>query len=238
LRRLLQEAMPDLVAAAHPLYLVLDDLSGAALVSAFAWSQWFPDWAEKLRERLGAEQHSQLMAQRVNVCWGLQEGNSGMSDAVPRNVADADAGDVRNPADPLGWHQLADSEGAGFRRVRRLDVTLDTANNRLVIDSAFQDSATRPVGGPVAIHEYLLRATADATTLELLSIEPEARILPFSECPGAMANTQRLVGRRLDQVRNEVLAQLRGPAGCTHLNDALRALADTPALAEGLREPA
>jgi hypothetical protein len=90
----------------------------------------------------------------------------------------------------------------------------------------------------VAIHEYLLRAIADATTLELLSIEPEARILPFSECPGAMANTQRLVGRRLDQVRNEVLAQLRGPAGCTHLNDALRALADTPALAEGLREPA
>lgn len=229
LRKLLQEVMPDLVASAHPLYLVLDDLSGAALVSAFAWSQWFPDWAEKIRERLGAEQHSQLMAQRVNVCWGLQPGNSGMSDAIPRNVADADALDVRNPADPLGWHELADAPGAGFRRVRRLDVTLD--GGLLRIDSAFQDSATRPDDGPVAIHEYNLRATADATTLEVLSIEPEARILPFSECPGAIANTQRLVGRRLDQVRDEVLAQLRGPEGCTHLNDALRALADAPALA-------
>jgi hypothetical protein len=29
-----------------------------------------------------------------------------------------------------------------------------------------------------------------------------------------------------------VLDRLRGPLGCTHLNDMLRALADVPALAE------
>lgn len=235
LRMLLREVMPDLIAQAHPLYLVLDDLSGSALVSAFAWSQWFPDWAAKLRERLGDEQHAQLMTQRVDVCWGLQAGNSGLREGgPPDNVADADAGDVRNPADPLGWHALSDHEGAGFRRARRIDVTHDRAAGLVRIDSAFQDSAARPDGSRIAIHEYLLRATADAATLELLSIEPEARILPFSECPGAVANTQRLIGRRLSAIRDEVLAQLRGPEGCTHLNDALRALADVPELVSEL----
>lgn len=236
LRMLLREVMPDLIAQTHPLYLVLDDLSGSALVSAFAWSQWYPDWAEKLRQRMGEEQHAKLMTQRVNVCWGLQEGHSGVREGgPPKNVADAEAGDVRNPEDPHGWHGLSDHEGPGFRRARRIDVVRDEAAGVLRIDSAFQDSAAKPGGGRIAIHEYLLRATADIDTLELLSIEPEARILPFSECPGAIANTQRLVGRKLPEVRDEVLTQLRGPEGCTHLNDALRALADVPELAAELK---
>lgn len=231
LRMLLREVMPDLIAKTHPLYLVLDDLSGAALVSAFAWSQWYPDWAEKLRQRIGEEEHDKMMSQRVNVCWGLQEGHSGVQPGgPPKNVADADAGDVRNPEDPHGWHGLSDHEGPGFRRARRIDVTRDEAAGLLRIDSAFQDSAAKPDGGRIAIHEYLVRATADLKTQELLTLEPEARILPFSECPGAIANTQRLVGRKLPDIRDEVLAQLRGPEGCTHLNDALRALADVPEL--------
>ncbi|WP_240197925.1 DUF2889 domain-containing protein [Novosphingobium sp. P6W] len=229
LRSVLREIMPDV---AHPLYLILDDLSGSALVSAFAWAQFNPDWSKRLRERLGDEQHDQLLAQRVNVCWGLQEGNSGVQPGgPPQDVASADAGDVRNPLDPQGWHALSDHEGAGFRRARRIDVTRDEAAGVIRIDSAFQDSAARIDGSRVAIHEYLLRATADLATLEVLSIEPEARILPFSECPGAVHNTQRLVGKGLADIRDEVLAQLRGPEGCTHLNDALRALADVPELA-------
>lgn len=232
LRGLLREVMPDLVAQAHPLYLVLDDLSGTALVSSFAWSQWHPDWADRLRAKMGMEQHERMMEQRVNVCWGLQEGNSGVSgDVDPKQVANADAGDLRNPGDPLGWHPLADHDGPGFRRARRIDVTRDDASGVIHIDSAFQDSAMRRDGTRVAIHEYNLRASADAATLELLSIEPEARILPFSECPGAVTNTRRLVGRNLGAIREEVLAHLRGPEGCTHLNDALRALADVPELA-------
>ncbi|MEE4453922.1 DUF2889 domain-containing protein [Novosphingobium resinovorum] len=232
LRGLLREVMPEMVAAAHPLYIVLDDLSGTALVSSFAWSQWYPDWADRLREKLGEERHAQMMAQRANVCWGLQEGNSGLTDEVdPDRVANADAGDLRNPIDPSGWHDLAEADGPGFRRARRIDVTLDRENGVIVVDSAFQDSAKRRDGSRVAIHEYRLGARADATTLELLSLQPEARILPFSECPGAIANTGRLVGRNLAEIREDVLAQLRGPEGCTHLNDALRALADVPALA-------
>lgn len=239
LRSVLRERLPQLIARNDPLYLVLDDISGTALVSAFAWSQWYPDWAEKLRERMGGEELDRMMQSRVNVCWGLQEGNTGIRrEGPPHNVADADAGELRNSSDPEGWHSFHDEDGPGFRRARRIDVIRDEVAGHLRIDSAFQDSAKLREGGRVAIHEYLLRATCDLDTLEILALEPEARILPFSECPGAVHNTARLTGRRLDEIRDDVLALLRGPEGCTHLNDALRALADVPALAEGLREVA
>jgi hypothetical protein len=114
-----------------------------------------------------------------------------------------------------------------MRRARRIDVRFDT---RIVIDAAFQDSATMPAGGRAVVHEYRLSATADPQSLRLLSIEAEPRVLPFVECPGATANLSRLLGTPLTELREKVLVELRGTAGCTHLNDALRALADVPAL--------
>lgn len=123
-----------------------------------------------------------------------------------------------------------------MRRARRMDVRrLDT---RIVIDAAFQDSATTPSGGRAVVHEYRLSATADAQSLRLLSVEAEPRVLPFVECPSATANLSRLLGTRLPELRDKVLAELRGTAGCTHLNDAVRALAEVPALAEHSRHPA
>lgn len=232
LRLFIKETMPELIEQATPLYLVLDDISGSALVSAFAWSQWYPDWHLRLRDRIGPEQFEQLMEQRTNICWGLQAGNSGVSIEGPdRNVADADAGELRNPADPEGWHAFDESDGPGFRRARRIDVIRDDAAGVLRVDSAFQDSAKRRDGGRVAIHEYNVRAVVDAATLELLELTPEPRILPFWECPGAVANTQRLLGTDLSAMRETVIERLRGPAGCTHLNDAMRALAEVPKLA-------
>lgn len=239
LRSVLRDKLPELIERVDPLYLVLDDISGSALVSAFAWSQWYPDFAEKFRTSMPPGQFEKMMEERANICWGLQEGNSGLAvDGTQKNVADADAGDLRNPEDPLGWHDLPEADGPGFRRARRIDVIHDDDAGLIRIDSAFQDSAKVREGGRVAIHEYRLTATVAAETLEILTLEPEARILPFSECPGAIHNTARLVGKRLPEIRDEVLALLRGPQGCTHLNDALRALADVPRLAETLRETA
>ena len=235
LRLFIKETMPELIASGAPLYLPLDDISGTALVSAFAWSQWHDDWAERLRERMAEGDFERMMSDRINICWGLQEGNSGVSrDGPPRNVAEADAGDVRNPADPEGWHPLHESEGPGFRRARRIDVTRDPRSGLIQVNAAFQDSAKRKDTGRVAIHEYNIVATVDPDTLELLTLEPEARILPFSECPGAIHNARRLIGSRIPDVRETVLGQLRGPEGCTHLNDALRALAEVPKLADYL----
>jgi hypothetical protein len=231
LRMLLREAMPELASGAHPLYLALDDLSGSALVSAFAPTQWVTPARPRREDGRAKAQDERVKTPPVDVCWGLQPGSSGADSMVsPGDIANADAGDLRNPRDAMGWHAFFEHAGAGFRRARRIDLTRDEAAGVIRIDSAFQDSATRPDGSRLAIHEYLLRATADIATLEVLSIAPEARVLPFPECPGAMANVQRLVGRNLAEIREEVLAQLRGPEGCTHLNDALRALADVPKL--------
>jgi hypothetical protein len=54
------------------------------------------------------------------------------------------------------------------------------------------------------------------------------------ECPSAASNLSRLLGTPLPDLREKVLAELRGTVGCTHLNDALRALAEVPALCRAL----
>lgn len=232
LRMVVREVMPELITTGAPLYLLLDDISGVSLVSAWAWAQWDPDWSATIRERIPKDQLEKMMDQRAGVCWGLQPGNSGLDfERPPESVGTADAGELRNPADPEGWHDFPAIEGPSFRRARRIDVIRDEDAGLIRIDAAFQDSSPKPGGGRSAIHEYRLAATADLDTLEILTLEPEARILPFSECPGAIHNTQRLIGKRIGAIRDEVLAQLRGPAGCTHLNDALRALAEVPKLA-------
>lgn len=81
---------------------------------------------------------------------------------------------------------------------------------------------------PVAQEQ--LRATADATTFELLSVEPDPRILPFVECPSAVVNARELVGTPIHELRSAVLEHLGKTNGCTHLNDALRTLAEVPKL--------
>lgn len=232
LRMFVREVMPELVETGAPLYLILDDLSGSALVSNISWSLWDERSMMDRRAGVSEEEFEQMMTGRANVCWGLAEGNSGLKHRRDvGDVAAARAGELRNPADPEGWHEFPQNEGPGFRRARRIDVWRDAASGLLMVDSAFQDSAKTQHGDRIAIHEYLLSVTADPDTLEILTLEPTPQILPFPECPGAVANTQRLVGASLADIRDDVLRQLRGPEGCTHLNDAMRALADVPMLA-------
>jgi hypothetical protein len=134
---------------------------------------------------------------------------------------------LRHPDDPQGWHGFSAQDGVGLRRARRIDVWLDQT---IRIDSAFQDSASTPTGGRSVVHEYRLQVTADPDTFHILSAKAEPRVLPFVECTAAATNVSRLVGVPLPDLRERVLAELRGTEGCTHLNDALRALAEVPAL--------
>ena len=235
LRGVLRERLPDLIAQAHPLYLLLDDISGTSLVSNWAWSQWGENWLETMHQRGGSVDMDAMLAERVNVCWGFQPGFSS-GDLKTRSGTDvpADGKDLRNPADPTGWHQMPGDLGMSFRRARRIDVWREVG--RIAVEASFQDSAPRKQGGRAALHEYILRVDVDPDTLLIASIEPEPRVLPFHECPGAIANAQKLAGTPLADIRNTVLERLRGPAGCTHLNDALRALAEAPRLLEFLDE--
>jgi hypothetical protein len=231
LRQVLEAAVPEERRRSTPLYLILDDLSGTSLVSGWAWSQWDTERLTTTRSALKGFDLEKAFRSRVGICAGFAEGSSGLDPHTERSGTPAP--DLRNPDDPDGWHRFTDQGGAvGMRRARRIDVRLDT---RIVIDAAFQDSATTPTGGRAVVHEYTLSATADAQSLQLLSVEAQPRVLPFVECPTATANVSRLLGTPLPELREKVLAELRGTLGCTHLNDALRALAEVPALAEHIR---
>lgn len=224
LRKILQQIIPEELHNATPLYLILDDISGASLVSNWAWSLWNPNW---LTDAMSSADLEKTLADMEGVCIGFAPGSSALASDTERSNG-TPVPDLRNANDPDGWHAFTAQDGnVGMRRARRIDVWLDEV---IVIDSAFQDSATMPAGGRAAVHEYRLNVTADPKSLRVLTINAEPRILPFAECPAAASNISRMVGSTLSELREKVLTELRGTAGCTHLNDALRALADVPML--------
>ncbi len=233
LRKALENAVPEERRNATPLYLILDDIAGASLVAGWAWSQWDKDWMAKSRAALKDFDLEKAFRDRVGICSGFSPDSSGLEMNTDRSGTPTP--DLRHPDDPDGWHAFTVQNNVGLRRARRIDVSLQDV---IVIDSAFQDSASTPEGGRSVVHEYSLRVTADPRSLQLLSADAEPRVLPFVECTAAPANLARLIGTPLPELRNKVLAELRGIAGCTHLNDAMRALAEVPALVNYLENRA
>lgn len=211
-----------------PLYLLLDDLSGATLVGGFAFSQW-PSAFEKIQAG-----KPKTLRRMEGICTGFQPGASSLNpDGTSRFSHDVrPVQPVQREGDPVSWHELPDVAEISMRRARRIDVSL---RDIIEIDSFFQDSATTPEGSRKAVHEYVLRATADPATQRLLSVTADPRVLPYQECPMAVANVGRMVGTPLTELRTAVLSELKGVDGCTHLNDALRALAEVPVLLRPLR---
>ncbi len=233
-RARLKLTVPEERDGATPLYLVLDDIPGASLVSGWAWSQWDADWLDKARASLPDSEFSRRVMQREGICIAHAPGSSALDPNSPaRQPGDTPVPDLRHPDDPQGWHEFPATDCVGFRRARRIDIVLD---DRIRVDSAFQDSANTPQGGRMAVHEYRLSVTADPQTLRLTSIDAEPRVLPHPECPSAVAGLERLIGTKMPELREKVLAELRGVAGCTHLNDAMRALAEVPALLSRLAQ--
>jgi hypothetical protein len=232
LRHAIDEVMPEERRAATPLHLILDDISGTSLVAGWAWSQWTDDWLGGLQSRMDPGELARMLKSREGICTGFAPGSSALALGPNRGPSGgAPTPSLRNPDDPDGWHDFPVQEGVSMRRARRIDVTLGDA---VTIDAAFQDSASRPDGTRMALHEYRLSVAADPVSRRVTSIIAEPRVLPFPECPSATRNVTRLLGTPLIDLREKVLEELRGTAGCTHLNDALRALAAVPALLEHL----
>lgn len=224
IRKILASDIP--IDKSIPLYLLLDDMPAASLISSWAWSQWSADWVESARAAMPivvVENASPSDA----ICGGFAPGSSAFNPNTKRPSGAATV-DLRNPSDLAGWHSYSNQRGVGMRRARRIDVQRGSGN--IIIDAMFQDSAATPNGTRVVLHEYQISVIADNESQEIISINAEPRVLPFIECSTVVVNLKRLVGSPLFDLRDTVLINLRGADCCTHLNDAFRALEDIPAL--------
>jgi len=237
LRGHIAEVLPDELRRGTPLYLLLDDLAGASLVSYWAWSQWDEDWFQRLRS--SADQLADHRAAMAGICVGF-------SPDGPPVLQPHDQPDLSRPVpplddngDPFGWHDLATTaamvtDGPVARRARRIEVRF--AGDAIAVETHFQDSTPVPGGGRMAVHEYLVRATVDRASLVLTSLTADPRILPFGYCTAATLNVDRVVGTPVAELRQRVLVEFAKTAGCTHLNDVMRSLAEVPVLAAELEQ--
>lgn len=233
LREALAKVLPAERADGTPLYLLLDDFSGASLVAGWAWSCWSDERTRQERQRQAAAAAGRR-GKMVGVCAGFRPGSTALlDDGTPDSTIQSNArvGPLMRAEDPIGWHELPVQSGVGMRRARRIDAWLDDV---IHIDAGFQDSATSPDGGRIAIHEYQVSAIADPISFRLLSVEADPRILPYGECLAAAANVSRIVGTVLGDLRLAVVETFPRVLGCTHLNDVLRSLAEVPQM---LAEP-
>lgn len=226
------QQLPGEVAAGTPLYLLLDDLAGATLVSGFAYTHW------RKKEEDFDFNSPEVKARKISmegICAGFQAGASalGVDGNPPAVHAIQPVPALIREDDPWAWHELVDVTEVSSRRSRRMDVWRE--GDQYVIDAFFQDAGTSPAGPRIAVHEYTIQVSVDALSGMVTTIKAIPQVLPFLECPMAAMNVGRLVGQPLREFRTIVNELLPGIDGCTHMNDALRALAEVPVLAAQIR---
>jgi len=226
LRHAINELVPEQRDEGTPLYLLLDDLAGSTLIAGFAWLRWvdvIPELAEALEKSAPRPMEG--------ICAGFRPGASslfpdGTMSGITHNVAPVPP--LGGVSDPLAFHQLDPVPDVAMRRARRIDAWVEA--DEIVVESMFRDSAWEPDGTEVAVHEYSLELRARASTGEVTAVTAVPRVLPYRECRAAAANATLVVGAALPTLRIEVLERIRATDCCTHLNDALRAVAEVPVL--------
>jgi hypothetical protein len=203
----------------RPLDTMLDDIAACSLVCGWALTLWpgspYHEMVSGLERRRNME----------GICIGHAPDPTG-EEVVPGRSDPCAVGALQRADDPSGWHDLLPVPAMNMHRMRRIDLWRENA--LIQVDAMFQDSASSPDGGRHAIHDYALQATIDPVSWTVTDVRAQPRILPYPECPAAVGNIRGLIGTPVDALRSRVLADLRGMAGCTHLNDALRALAAVP----------
>lgn len=203
-------------------YLLLDDIPGATFISNWAWHCWEPDKA-------AVDRTSRKME---GVCIGLARGSPALDQNGMPNVrrqSSAWVEDLANALDPAAIHDLPQWGAVpAARRARWIDVWRDAAD--IVVESGYQDSAAAPDRRRRAVHEYRLQARI-APDGVLRDIRVTPLVLPYSSCPAAATKARALIGTPIAALRETVPTMLAKEAGCTHLNDVLRALAAVPLLA-------
>lgn len=236
LRKALAAEMPEEERQETRLHRLLDDLAGAVFMSVAAWYAW-----EGGIEGHAARTHALSPTSRPveGVCLSYVAGSSAMTEdgrGIDENADHPLGPPPITTNDPYGFHALVETEDPNQWRLRRTDLSREADD--VVVDAWFQDSSgvQGDASRRVIFHEYGLIARFDAASLELRSIAVTPHVLPYVTCHAAPATAQVLVGQNAGELRQQVLSQLRGTAGCTHLNDMLRALQDVTCLSTRLAE--
>jgi hypothetical protein len=224
------KAAPELRRARDLRYTLLDDVPVATLISGHALS------ASNLLGDVAKSGYLPVADQ----CAGFASGGlllTSFEAGDPVIVTGPEAPDLdhgQDPGDPWAWHQVAALPRHAMRRRRRIDVHEESAG-RVGIDAMFRDTYVRSDGVETIIHEYTLVAVVDAETGVIVDSRATPRVLPWQECPGAVASAERIAGMTLQDLHFRVRQELFGTSTCTHLNDLLRSVADAEALIDHVR---
>jgi hypothetical protein len=237
-RAALQERVGQEGATRSPLYLLLDDLPVAALISGYA--SLYRSGHDETRPSgalAGSPADDGARLVKADICSGWRSDGTMMvalrsGGAMPAPVGPS-APSLADVDDPAGWHDIADLNPDSMRRRRLVDVTW---SDPLAVYAMFRDTHKGPDGIETVLHEYSVEATVDPGTLRVLQCHATPRSLPWIECPQAAGSASRLEGQPIGDLRSFVQSQLRGTTTCTHLNDLLRSLADVGALAAIMTE--
>lgn len=222
-RAAVDKAAPDLRRHRDLRYTLLDDVPVATVISGHALSA---------AGMLGSGTKSGYLPV-ADQCAGFVTGGLLMTSfekGDPAVVTGPEAPDIDDPDDRWAWHDMAPLPLHGMRRRRRLDVYPERNSPEVLIDTMFRDSYVRADGAETIIHEYTIAAAVDTSSAIITHAQAVPRVLPWQECPGAVASAARIAGMRLDELHFRLRQELQGTSTCTHLNDALRSIADAAAL--------
>lgn len=221
-RAAVDDVLADAVDRAAPLYLLLDDLPVATLISGYALLyRGDPAMDTVDPSRLQAD----LCAGWATEATMLSAFRATGRIPVPQGPLAADVVPADEAAD---WHDMPPLDREGAMRRQRL-VEVDDGG---AVRAMFRDTHVDADGATTVLHEYFLRAAVDLATLVLSDVVATPGVLPWTECPSAAASASRLDGHATGALRDLVRREFTGTTTCTHLNDLLRSLADVGALVD------
>ncbi len=222
--------VPDHRDGATVLHQLLDELPMASLISSYGTSREQPDF------KLPPDRAEKM----TDLCSGWQAGATMLVTLERTGIFPIPVGPPAPPLvapdDPIGWHEMPAQPPRSIRRCRRLDlVRPEREGDPYALEVHFRDSHLEADGVTEdVLHEYVVTVTIEPGTLVVLSSEATMRVLPWPECPGAVASAGRIVGEQVATLRPKVALRFTGTTTCTHLNDTLRSIAGVPALAAAL----
>jgi hypothetical protein len=230
-RAAVDQAVPEHWDRHSPLYLLLDDLPVAALISGYA--TLYLRGSEKRavdRESFGRS------APKADICAGWRSDGIMMttiaSEGGPPTPVGPVAPRLERSDDPLAWHEIPALPVGAMRRRRLIDVAAEGSG--LQVSAMFRDTHVDQAGDETVLHEYELEVEVESETMLVRRCVATARTLPWPECPAAAASARRLEGHAVEELRTLIRADFRGTSTCTHLNDLLRSLTDVAVLARAL----